>query len=160
MRFEDVSGVPQGHRAGRRSEWGFWGFSLCRSCLSATQASSHPLPWTPARVGIFRLPEWPWCLLEARATSCSSSSKLRWVCLDVRTCLMLKCRVILFIAEQISPRHQGVTEGRVGQEGTVCHWVQHHPTMAGEDCEEVDKGHTSGAPRGARLAFNSNHEAS
>lgn len=39
----------------------------------------------------------------------------------VAGCLMLKGRIILFIAEQISPRHQGVAEGRVGQEGTVCH---------------------------------------
>lgn len=39
----------------------------------------------------------------------------------VASCLMLKGRVILFIAEQVSPRHQGVTEGRVGQEGAVCH---------------------------------------
>lgn len=39
----------------------------------------------------------------------------------VASCLMLKGRVILFIAEQVSPRHQGVAEGRVGQEGAVCH---------------------------------------
>lgn len=44
----------------------------------------------------------------------------------VAGCLMIKGRVVLFIAEQISPRHQRVAEGRVGQEGTVCHRVQHH----------------------------------
>lgn len=39
----------------------------------------------------------------------------------VTGCLMLEGRIILLIAEQIGPRHQGVAEGCVGQEGAVCH---------------------------------------
>lgn len=39
---------------------------------------------------------------------------------------MFKGRVIFFIAEQIGPRHQGVTEGCVGQKGAMGYGVQHH----------------------------------
>lgn len=39
---------------------------------------------------------------------------------------MLKGRVIFFIAEQIGPRHQGVAERWVGQEGAMGYGVQHH----------------------------------
>lgn len=50
--------------------------------------------------------------------------------MDGRTCLMFKGRVIFFIAEQIGPRHQGVTEGCVGQKGAMGYGVQHHPGIS------------------------------
>lgn len=60
----------------------------------------------------------------------------------VAGCLMFKGRVILFTAEQIGPRHEGVAEGRVGQEGAVCHRVQHHYQV--EDSDELPCTHGTG----------------
>ena len=116
---------------GKRLQWGFQGFLLCRS-----GSSSCPGLWQPSVLNAGE--SWPFQALMALPPTWGQRhllphlSQLRWASPVIHTCLMLKGRVILFIAEQVSPRHQGVAEGCVGQEGAVCHWVQHHPVIAEE----------------------------
>jgi hypothetical protein len=115
----------------RRRKWG-QGFQ----CLSFCRKLTFLPPSLPAasalNTGISRP--------QHGLSSTRRPAALGWAPAYVRTCLMLKGRVIFFIAEQISPRHQGVAEGWVGQECAVCHWVQHHPRIVERPWGSMEHG--------------------
>lgn len=139
---------PKAAETGRGQGEGSSAFFSAGAALPSAQASPGPLHWTLVRACICSPPACACHPPEASTTFCPSPCQLRWASPDVRTCLMLKGRIILFVAEQIGPRHQGVAEGRVGQEGAaVCHWVQHHPATAGEAVrrQTTPRSHHAGA---------------